>query len=142
RHLEAMGWKFHRIWSLDWFEERAEEIARALAAHAAAIVEAERLTPPVPAQRSSYEPPAAPAMSANGQPPRGPKPRVTPRDRIADYAEHQIRSVLDWIASDGRLRDDDEMLADAVPALGFARRGKLIEDRLRRSIAAWRNGRR
>ncbi len=144
RHLEAMGWRFHRIWSLDWYEERAAEIARTLAAHAAAIAQAEHPAVIVRAQRpsSASGPAPAAAVSANGNPARGPKPRVTPRDRIADYPESQIRSVLDWIASDGRLRDDDEMLADAVPALGFARRGKLIEDRLRRSIAAWRNGRR
>jgi very-short-patch-repair endonuclease len=29
QHLEALGWRFHRIWSTDWFTRRDEEIRRA-----------------------------------------------------------------------------------------------------------------
>ena len=31
QHLERLGWRFHRIWSTDWFGRRDDEVARALA---------------------------------------------------------------------------------------------------------------
>src|SRR5207237_36256 len=36
-HLERLGWRFHRIWSGDWFNHRENEISRALAAYQAAV---------------------------------------------------------------------------------------------------------
>jgi len=36
QHLEALGWRFHRIWSTDWFLRRDEEVARLIAAYEAA----------------------------------------------------------------------------------------------------------
>src|SRR5439155_6599454 len=41
--LEALGWKFHRIWSTDWFTRRDEEIARAQKAFQAAIAHADAI---------------------------------------------------------------------------------------------------
>ncbi|MGH7879714.1 MAG: AAA domain-containing protein, partial [Candidatus Binataceae bacterium] len=35
QHLEALGWRFHRIWSTEWFMHRDQEIARAVAAYQA-----------------------------------------------------------------------------------------------------------
>lgn len=47
---------------------------------------------------------------------------------------------MEWIASDGLLRTRDEMVDEAVQALGYRRRGRVIVDRLttaaRRQIAA------
>jgi very-short-patch-repair endonuclease len=43
QHLEALGWKFHRIWSADWFARRDEEIRRAQAAFAAAVAFADQI---------------------------------------------------------------------------------------------------
>ncbi len=37
QQLEALGWRFHRIWSTDWFTRREEEIERAMAAFEAAV---------------------------------------------------------------------------------------------------------
>ncbi len=42
QHLEALGWRFHRIWSTDWFLRRDEEIERTLAAFKAAVEYADR----------------------------------------------------------------------------------------------------
>lgn len=36
-HLERLGWRFHRIWSTDWFNRREEEIERAIAAYEEAV---------------------------------------------------------------------------------------------------------
>jgi very-short-patch-repair endonuclease len=37
QQLEALGWRFHRIWSTDWFMRREQEIDRAVAAYRAAV---------------------------------------------------------------------------------------------------------
>ena len=37
QHLEALGWRFCRIWSTDWFLRREEEIERVVAAYKAAV---------------------------------------------------------------------------------------------------------
>ncbi|NES18661.1 MAG: hypothetical protein F6K41_06950 [Symploca sp. SIO3E6] len=37
QQLEALGWRFHRIWSVDWFMRREEEIKRAVTAFQAAL---------------------------------------------------------------------------------------------------------
>jgi very-short-patch-repair endonuclease len=42
QHLEALGWRFHRIWSTDWFSHRDEEVDRAVAAYQAAVVYVDR----------------------------------------------------------------------------------------------------
>lgn len=42
QHLEALGWKFHRIWSTDWFVRRDEEVARAMRAYQDAVAYADR----------------------------------------------------------------------------------------------------
>jgi len=39
-HLERLGWRFHRIWSQDWFRDPATEAAKAVAAALAAINDA------------------------------------------------------------------------------------------------------
>src|SRR5258708_16382720 len=37
QQLENLGWKFHRIWSTDWFMRKDEEVSRALAAYENAV---------------------------------------------------------------------------------------------------------
>src|SRR5439155_22767621 len=62
QQLENLGWKFHRIWSTDWFLRREDEVRRALAAFQDAVMHADTLdreglpqpeqpTPPVPTER-------------------------------------------------------------------------------------------
>jgi very-short-patch-repair endonuclease len=36
-HLERLGWRFHRIWSQDWFTSKSSEIAKAKRAYEAAV---------------------------------------------------------------------------------------------------------
>jgi very-short-patch-repair endonuclease len=132
RHLESRGWRFHRIWSLDWYEDRVGEIDRAMTAYAAALATGDSSSSTIVAAPVD----GAPANGYVRQ--RSPKPRIGSYRFITSYGESEIQKILDWIASDGILRSDDEMLAEAVPALGFLRRGKLIDERLRISIARWR----
>jgi very-short-patch-repair endonuclease len=50
-HLERLGWRFHRIWSTDWFHKRNAEIERAVAAWNAAVARSQRRRPPVAVRR-------------------------------------------------------------------------------------------
>jgi very-short-patch-repair endonuclease len=136
KHLEAMGWRFHRIWSLDWHDDRASEVARVIAAYDAAVAASADAIPPNGTSPAADGTAGTPHTSEARV--RGPKPSIAYRDRIDDHPETEIRRLLEWIESDGRLRDDDEIIAEAVPALGYSRRGKAIEERLRRSVRAWR----
>jgi very-short-patch-repair endonuclease len=136
-HLESRGWRFHRIWSLDWYEQRASEIDRVLEAYAVAVAESERSakaeTTPSIVSTNTESAARAKARSA--------KPYVWPSSNIYHHSEDEIQRVIEWICSDGILRSDDEILMEAVPALGFQRRGRLVDERLRESVARWRRNR-
>jgi very-short-patch-repair endonuclease len=41
QHLEALGWRFHRIWSTDWFLHRDAEVERAVKAYQDAVATAD-----------------------------------------------------------------------------------------------------
>jgi very-short-patch-repair endonuclease len=43
QHLEALGWRFHRIWSTDWFTQREQEVNRAVRAFNDAVAFADRI---------------------------------------------------------------------------------------------------
>jgi very-short-patch-repair endonuclease len=43
QQLENLGWRFHRIWSTDWFMRKEEEIQRAIRAYQGAVDFADRL---------------------------------------------------------------------------------------------------
>jgi len=135
-HLESRGWRFHRIWSLDWYEHRADEIDRTLRAYDAAVADADAPTivENDPGASSDDRRPA-------GRKERPEKPPIGRYPNITDYDTSEIRRVFDWISSDGILRSDDEMIAEAVPVLGFARRGRLIDERLRSILIRWQTTR-
>ena len=200
QHLEALGWRFHRIWSTDWFLRREEEVRRILRAHEEAVRaadeadarEAERAAAPKPVEPpvatpageaprqeaardddpadaaarlaaasrgpapmllpgegavgfdsatagSGARPAAPPATSAT--PARGTRPSVPLGLSIDDYSLAQLHDVVSWVHSDGRLRTDDELLAEVMAALGFKRRGTRIVERIRSAIAAGTSGR-
>jgi hypothetical protein len=144
--LEKLGWRHHRIWAIDWWLRRDAEVARAVAAYkqaveaadqaderAAAAIDAAPTTtfspppteaPPEPSER------AASAPSRVG--PRAVAPR--PGAKIHDYRDDEIDATVRWVASDGRLRTDDELLDLVLAELGFERRGKRIVDALRAAI--------
>jgi very-short-patch-repair endonuclease len=133
QHLQALGWRFHRIWSTDWFMRKAEEIERALLAYETALAQADQGQPlPVPARATAAQadrphasPPPAPARAA---------PAIPKRPSIVDYSDHEIDTVVRWVGADGRLRTDDELVEEARAALGFERRGKRIEAAIRKAV--------
>src|SRR5439155_12841833 len=48
--LERLGWRFHRIWSREWFYDKEAAVAKVLVAYEAAVAAADlqELAPPAP----------------------------------------------------------------------------------------------
>jgi very-short-patch-repair endonuclease len=136
--LEGLGWRFHRIWSTDWFLRRDEELERAAEAYRRAVAHADEIdvnghAPGGGSENGGVERPhelgpvAAPMRNGHCPVPR--------RESITQYHPRELRALIRWIASDGVLRTDDEMIAEATRELGFTRRGGRIVEALRAAIA-------
>jgi len=129
-HLERLGWRFHRIWSTEWFRHREREIQRARDAYDAAVLAADDL----PTAVAVASPAPAPAVSAVAT--RGPRPALPRYPSIDDYTDEQLVQLIRWINSDTLLRTQDALIDEAMRELGFTRRGSRIVARLTAAIAA------
>jgi very-short-patch-repair endonuclease len=117
-HLERRGWRFHRIWSTEWFRHREQEVQRALEAYFRAVKDSDdppAMNAPAPVSPSPTSPTA-----------RAPFPRVSPGLSITDYTRDQLIRIVDWVESDTLLRTEDEVLQGVMAALLFERRGSRI----------------
>ncbi|MEY2745379.1 MAG: hypothetical protein RL112_421, partial [Planctomycetota bacterium] len=56
-----------------------------------------------------------------------------------DYTLAHLVALLHWIASDGLLRTDDELMRTAREELGFEKMGSKIRRRLEEAVEAWRD---
>ncbi len=65
---------------------------------------------------------------------RGPKPAIWRAGSIEEYRPEDIRAIVAWIMSDGRLRTDEEIVDEASSELGFARVGTKIDAAIRNEI--------
>ncbi len=133
QQLETLGWRFHRIWSTDWFRDADTEVDRVLATFNEAL---ER-------SRSGHRPaellPAADpqwlgagatsAVTATATRRRTPG-WISPGASITSYSDTQLVSLVTWLRSDGFLRLADDEIGELVAALGFQRRGPVIVARL------------
>lgn len=131
QQLEALGWRFHRIWSTDWFLTREDEIDRAVRAYEKAVELCERDDEPVAAP--PQQPPRAYAAAVSPGV-RGPRPAIPRRPSIDAYSEEELVSLVHWVQSDGALMTDDEIVRQVMVELGFQRRGARIEATIRRGI--------
>lgn len=129
QQLEALGWRFHRIWSTDWFVNRDGEIRRAMAAYRKALDPTETRH-----QAGVTEKPRPAAPEKQSTPHRNPQPHVPRRDKIDDYPMYELVAVVHWILSDGLLRTDDQILDAVVQQLGFQKRGRRIVQAVREAI--------
>ncbi len=136
QHLEALGWRFCRVWSTDWFTDRAQEIERVWRVYQVALasVAQDEATAAVPAQ-----PAPVPSPEIHRERVRAPRPDVPHRTSITEYRSHELQALLEWLLSDGRLRTDEELIDELRVELGFARRGARIESACRQAIAALRS---
>ena len=124
-HLMRLGWRFHRIWSTDWFNHREDEIKRAVAAFEDAVT---RDAPPPP------EPVQTPQPIRENENGRGPAPHLPRRESITDYNVFELIRLAQWAMSDARLRTDEELIEDMFQQLPFTRRGPRIRRCLQSSI--------
>ena len=127
QQLEALGWRFHRIWSTDWFQRRDKEIERTVTAYQRAVEWSDQMettggqAPRGTAVRSDNTTALPPAPIR-----RGPRPHIPQYDRIDQYTSTQLIAFIRWIKSDGLLRTDEEILSEMIQLLGFQRRGPRI----------------
>ena len=135
QQLENLGWRFHRIWSTDWFMRKEGEIQRAERAFNESVEFADKLDGGVVQNNHSN---GVHHDTPSTIPKRGPRPPVPVRTSISEYREGELIQLLRWIASDGQLRTDDQIIDELIPTLGFSRRGARIENAIRSAIGRWR----
>ncbi|MEP6515311.1 AAA domain-containing protein [Microcoleus vaginatus] len=148
QQLEALGWRFHRIWSTDWFMRRDKEIQRAVDAYEAAVkyanqVDAQKNKPTKPVPQTA-QPFTSQSLTPEINSPtalRGTRPNVPKRSKIDDYTQAELMSLIRWILSDGCLRTDEEILKEMLPELGFQRRGARIDRAVFAAIERLRSSR-
>jgi very-short-patch-repair endonuclease len=135
--LERIGWRFHRIWSSEWFHNKDKAVEKVMAAYEKALKARTRgedddpravLQPPEPSgppddNRSRANPIESDEWAAVRD---GPKPTVYHGEPIDIYSQKQLVQLAQWIESDGMLRTEEELLADMMFQLGYRRRGSKI----------------
>jgi len=147
-HLERLGWRFHRIWSQEWFLHREQEVKKAVAAYRTAVEASDHpqsLGPGAVASSDLATPFKITDRRAREADVPAPVVGETPTRRspfpvrrglpIKEYSLTQLVAVVCWIESDTLLRTDEELFEEALHALGFQRRGKLITEAIQRAIA-------
>jgi very-short-patch-repair endonuclease len=134
-HLERLGWKFHRIWSSDWFHHREREVIRAVDAFDTALTEPEtsKNQPAVPPQNL-----AEVADMSRGTGRTLPRPWHPDGRPIDAYPDFELVRLFEWINSDGQLRTAEEIMALAIPALGYERSSAPRRATLMRVINAYK----
>jgi very-short-patch-repair endonuclease len=134
-HLERLGWRFHRIWSTDWFRNPQAEVDRVLTAFHAAVAAADRGE----ATGRRAQPAATPITEEADvlQPSRTlAKPPIWYGEPITAYSRSDLVAIIRWLQSDGLLRTEEDLIRDAMEELGWRRRGSRIDAGLREAIAA------
>ncbi len=147
QQLEALGWQFHRIWSIAWVNNRDEEIQRVLDAYETAVRYADeqdaRFENANTAERLSFTtdlesvtPTDVTSITETIDSPRqrSDRPNIPQQPTIAQYSHQELEAMVRWIQSDGRLYTDEDIIQELVPELGFRRRGSRIERELRSAM--------
>jgi hypothetical protein len=133
QQLESLGWAYHRIWSLDWYQRREQTIARVMASYAEAIQAADARQY---ADDANAKPEAMPARepdldeesSDKSAPAREPRPDIPRGQPIGYYVQTQLVALVRWINSDGLMRTDEEVMEELRADLGFQRVGSRMRE--------------
>ena len=146
--LEGMGWRFHRIWSTDWFHRRSHELERLRRA-----LEEAHAAEGLSHRGSNAEGPISPAPEPAGDPPVSeggtPEPTLSaPPYRRAEVlyrgletAPHEtpipILAALVWeiVESEGPIHDE-EVARRVAGAFGLSRTGRRIQEAVQRAVRA------
>lgn len=143
KQLENLGWRFHRIWSTDWFMRKEDEVKRAMQAFVEAVADADK--PDAGFNRNGDDEGGRHLKSkingaSSSQKKRGERPPIPIRTSIAQYSPHELVQLILWLASDGQLRTDVEIMAEMISVLGFSRRGARIETAIKSALQTYRAG--
>ena len=134
--LEDKGWRFHRIWSTEWFRNRELELDKVEQAWRAAVAaSAHDQANFVPAReaRELAKPIVAPARR-RGQRPPVPRKGAPGYATIAGYSPEELVRLVNWIESDTLLRTEDELRRELMEELGFKQMGSRIKPALTQAI--------
>jgi len=140
QHLEARGWRFHRIWSTDWFLHREDEVRRTLEAYREAVRAADAEHGPGNNPHASARPKREPRAVLTPVRRRAERPNVPIRDSIDQYSQAELVRMVRWVGSDGLLRTDEQLVEEVMDELNFARRGARILARIQEAIDLARAG--
>ena len=140
QQLEALGWRFHRIWSTDWFLRREDEMQRTLKAFADAVEHADALDNDAVQIETESAPKPAQPVDAPASRSRDPRPAVAPGKDIDEYSPLELQRLVRWVLSDGRLPTDEEIITELTRELGFHRKGPRIVAALTDAIRAAKQG--
>jgi len=138
--LEERGFKVHRIWSIDWYQNREKVIERVLKAFQEAVKVADQ-TDAAPRDSTDQASPPHGHKSDNSIPrSRGPRPRRSKR-KLADYSVRDFEELIRWIESDGIRRTENDVLEAMKEELKPQQVSK-HERQLRKAIQQYRSQRR
>ena len=151
--LEDHGWTIHRVWSTDWFQRPAEQLARVAAALQTALVEPPAPpSPPAPEAAAEPLPPtdAAPTVSAPEE--DAPPPACADDALSVPYTEarfdvppgtapHELTAadmadVLDRIVAVEGPIHEEELITRVRELWGLKRAGGRIEESVARGVRA------
>jgi very-short-patch-repair endonuclease len=127
-HLEALGWRFCRIWSTDWFTNKMAEAQRVVAAYTSAL---ER-----PRARATNGDAPTAFSEADGDDdrpspaPRGTFPNLQRGLSPSEYSDDDLERVIKWLRSDGFLRTTTEVADEVCRELHIKRRSAQFVERL------------
>ena len=133
--LERLGWRFHRIWSTDWFNDPEAETRRTVTAYEQAIAAIDS------GQRRATVDPDHGFGDAGWE--YETATRVGHRPHVAhqDRDPQSLIRLATWIESDGLLRTEEQVLDLMMDELGFRRRGHLVVAAITDAIRAARSRR-
>lgn len=158
--LENLGWRFHRIWSSEWFYDKERSVQRVLAAYEQAVQRADHspsADPQAPASPTSPSPPVEPtrpegvdpsdgadvehdgnAVFSPGRPQAG-RPPIVAGLPIDEQPVERLIDLARWIESGDELYSLEEMVRKMMVELGYQRKGSRIDAKLRLAIQRARN---
>jgi very-short-patch-repair endonuclease len=127
--LERIGWRFHRIWSSEWFYNRDKSVEKVMESYRRAIDAADR-EDAVDAEKPATADVAGRTTQRSAEMPvakrKGSRPRVRRNQPIGAYTQADLVSLVRWIESDDLVRTEDDLLIETIHELGFEKRGKNI----------------
>jgi very-short-patch-repair endonuclease len=105
-HLQRLGWRFHRIWSTNWFRDPQAEVSKLQKAYVEAVHEAQLAEP---APEPAADEPADPLAEAVAEP-------VAPTDAeaVAEPVAEAVAEPVAARAADADVVLDPRRLADSI----------------------------